>query len=261
MREPLLHFILLGIAIFALHRLVAEDGGAVEITPEQVAVAERDFARRTGRQPDERERAVILDGLIEEEVLVAEGAALSLAEGDEVLRRRLIARMRLLLASTAPAQPDDDDLAALLAAHPERYVRPDTVTFRHVFIDAARHVSPATTLRHVEARLLAGEPEEALGDPFLHGRRMVSADAADIAGMLGADFAAEVLRLPAGEWLPVRSSFGEHLVYIEAHHPSRPQTLEEARAALTADWQRDSRAAAEAEALAAIRARYRVITP
>ena len=53
--------------------------------------------------------------LIEDEILYREGQSLSLAEGDPVLKRRMIAQMRLLMASAAPPHPDDAALEDLLA--------------------------------------------------------------------------------------------------------------------------------------------------
>ena len=261
MRDPLLHFILIGIAIFALHRLLRSDVQTVEITQTMVASAEAEFVRRTGRAPGEAEQVQLVAQLVEEEILVREGQALSLSEGDAVLRRRLITRMRLLLASTAPPLPTDDDLAALLAAHPERYTRAPAVTFRHVFLDAARHPVLSDATRRVASALQAGIAPESLGDPFLHGRTMAAADEAAIAEKLGVDFAAGVLELPAEAWRPVRSGYGEHLVFVEHHHPARTATLAEARTALAADWQEAARSEAEATALAVIRARYRVVLP
>ena len=186
MRDPLLHFILIGIAIFALHRLLRSDVQTVEITQTMVASAQADFVRRTGRTPGAAEQEQLVAQLVEEEILVREGQALSLSEGDAVLRRRLITRMRLLLASTAPPLPTDDDLAALLAARPERYTRPPTVTFQHVFLDSARHSALSDAARHVVSALQAGAAPESLGDPFLHGRAMTAADEAAIAEKLGA---------------------------------------------------------------------------
>ena len=114
MRDPLLHFILLGLVIFGLHRLWGTDPATVRVTAEMVAAAEADFTRRTGRAPGDTEREVLLSQLIEEEVLYREGQALSLAEGDAVLRRRVITKMRLLMASTATPQPTDAELAAAI---------------------------------------------------------------------------------------------------------------------------------------------------
>jgi len=260
MRDPLLHFILMGIAIFGLHRLWREDTVTVQITAGMVAAAEDEFSQRVGRAPEEDERSQILAQLIDEEVLYREGQSLSLAEGDPVLRRRMIAQMRLLMASTAPPHPGDAELAAVLAAHPERYTRPPTYTLQHVFLDAARHPDLDEAVRRAQAELEAGVEPARVGDPFLHGRQM-TADEPALTARFGEDFAAEVPTLPGGEWLPVRSRYGGHLVIIHASTPARPARLDEVRAALTADWQEQARADAEAAALAAIRARYRIRLP
>ena len=260
MRDPLLHFILMGIAIFGLHRLWREDTVTVRVTAEMVAAAEDDFSQRFGRAPEDDERAQILAQLIDEEVLYREGQALSLAEGDPVLRRRLIAQMRLLMASAAPRHPSEAELEAMLAAHPERYTRPPTRTLEHVFLDAARHAELTAAVQGAEAALRAGADPASVGDPFLHGRQM-TADEAALAARFGQSFAAQAFTLPLGEWLLVHSRYGAHWVYVESVTPARPASLDEARAALLADWQEQARADAEEAAMASIRARYRVQLP
>lgn len=260
MRDPLLHFILLGIAIFGLHWLWSEDAVTVQITTGMVAAAEEEFSSRVGHTPGDDERAQILVQLIEDEILYREGQSLSLAEGDPVLKRRMIAQMRLLMASAAPPHPDDAALEDLLAAHPERYMRPTTRTLEHVFLDAARHDDLGEAVTRAEAALSAGAEPASVGDPFLHGRQM-TADESSLAARFGERFAAEALALPLGEWLPVRSRYGGHLVYIEAATPARRARLDEARTALIVDWQAQARVDAEAAAMAAIRARYRVKLP
>ena len=261
MREPLLHFLLIGALLFGLHRMWSGEGSTVEISSSAVSAQEADFTRRTGSPPDATERALILEAMVEEEILYREGRSLSLEAGDPILRRRVVARMRLLMAATAPAEPTDDDLRALLAQAPERYTRPPRLSLVHVFLDASRHPSLPDAQRRVEAMLLAGADPIGLGDPFLHGRTFTDTDEAALAERFGTDFAAEVIALSAGEWWPVRSRYGEHLVWIEAHEPARPATLSQARQALTADWTRVARQQAEDEAMAAIRARYSVSTP
>ena len=69
------------------------------------------------------------------------------------------------------------------------------------------------------------------------------------------------MALGEGEWWPVDSRYGPHLVWITESEPARAATVDEARGALTADWQAQARQEAEAAALAAIRSRYTVIAP
>ena len=141
---------------------------------------------------------MLLSQLIEEEVLYREGQALSLAEGDAVLRRRVITKMRLLMASTATPQPTDAELAALLAAQPGRYALPARLSLRHVFLDAARLPDLDAALRRAEAELLAGADPGTVGQPFLHGHTLTGADEEHLGEIFGADFAAEVMALGEG---------------------------------------------------------------
>ena len=92
-REPLLHFLLLGAAIFIVHRLVS--GGADE-EPERIVVTRGDIQSmvtglsRTWQRPPTREE---LDGLIQdrvrEEVYYREALAMGLDRDDTIIRRRL----------------------------------------------------------------------------------------------------------------------------------------------------------------------------
>src|SRR6185437_1382394 len=82
------------------------------------------------------------DRYVREEALFREASAMGLAEGDYVIRRRLVQKMLYLLDDTATESfaPSDATLLSYYHAHEDRYRDAPTMTFTHVFVDdAATH--------------------------------------------------------------------------------------------------------------------------
>jgi hypothetical protein len=119
LRDPLVHFFVLGAAIFGLFAMVDD-------TPPPVAanllVIEEDDARRLAaefeatwrRPPTVAELDYMIGQTVREEVYVREALALGLDADDAVIRRRLQTKMEFLTESGAEAlAPDEAALAAL----------------------------------------------------------------------------------------------------------------------------------------------------
>ncbi len=125
-REPVLHFILLGVVIFAVNGAMSgPDETGVQIPDSTRAALVAEFERQTGRAPDLEEQAALVDRWIDEELLFREGRRLGLDRGDPVVRRRIIDRMRALQRTMYPVPlPDDAVLEAWLAERADRYVLP-----------------------------------------------------------------------------------------------------------------------------------------
>lgn len=264
LREPLLHFVVLGAIVFALAEWHARDRGdaaVIVLGPEELAGLRADFTRRTGRPPTPEDEGALVDRFVNDEMLVREALALGLDRGDVIVRRRLLQKMEFLLDARADATPPtDEDLRALRDAHPDRYRAPARLDLEHVFVDATRHGDAAARLAAgIADQLAAGSDPAPLGDPFLRGRRLRAQSRQDLALVFGTAFADAVAPLVVGAWSPpIRSTYGLHLVRVlgrvEAHMPE----LADIEATLRLDWQEERRAAARREAIRELRARYTV---
>src|SRR4051794_18081569 len=93
LREPLLHFLLLGTAVFVAYSLVAKpssDGpGKIVISQGQVAAMAEGFARTWRRPPTGEEIEGLIKERVQEEVYCREAMALGLDKDDNIIRRRL----------------------------------------------------------------------------------------------------------------------------------------------------------------------------
>ncbi|MFI5364926.1 MAG: peptidyl-prolyl cis-trans isomerase [Candidatus Binatia bacterium] len=261
LREPLLHFVVLGVAVFALHRWVAPPGMSrrIELTDDVIHGLRQDHLRRYGTVPTAAEEAAIIQQFVDNEVLYREALALGLDRGDIVVRRRLVQKMEFLTEDLEPIpEPTDAVLQAYLDAHAEPYAIAARVALTHVFISTDRHADHAAAdAAQLRQQLLAGADPAALGDPFLRGRDFAASTQAELSAVFGAAFAAQVMSLPVGSWSePVRSSYGWHLVRVTARADGYAPNLAEVRAAVDRDWREERRSELNRLALARLRRRY-----
>lgn len=262
-REPLVHFVALGIVLFALHRAVAP--AAPTSTIAVTTAMQRGFAqehlRRHGRLPTPEELRALVDRYVETEVMLREALALGLDRGDVIVRRRLVQKMEFLnQASAEHPAPTDADLAAFLDRHTDRYQLASRTTLEHVFVSLQQHPNDAEAVAaELAERIAAGEDPARLGDPFLRGRVFRNETEGELAGIFGPELARRVQSAPPDTWVgPYRSSLGVHLVRVTERSGGRRATVDEVRRELERDWDEEARAAAARAALAGLRARYDV---
>ncbi|MBI3782367.1 MAG: peptidyl-prolyl cis-trans isomerase [Deltaproteobacteria bacterium] len=261
LREPLLHFVVLGAAIFLAQHWATRAPRRIELSPAVVTGLRQDFYRRTGAQPTAVEEAALVQRYIDSEVLYREALALGLDRGDVIVRRRLEQKMEFVLENrNAPPDPTDAELQAFLEAHGERYPVPARFSFKHVFLSADRHAGAEEVLAiDLRRKLAAGADDAAIGDPFLHGASFSGRSPTEIASLFGESFARQLDALAVGIWSePIRSSYGVHLVRIEARSAPGVAVLGSVRDRVVQDWEEDERVKARDRGLAELRQRYAV---
>lgn len=215
------------------------------------------------------ERQAIIRDYVQEEALYRDALALKLDRSDYVVRRRLVQTMKYLVESeiaAAPQTPDEAQLAAYYAAHRERYSVPAQLTFTHIFFDGARGTDVARrraleTLAQLNTAAGKSEQTRQRGDRFPYYANYTGESQELVTAHFGPAMADQLFRAApdSTHWQgPLVSRLGVHLVLLSARTPARNPELQEIRAALTADWQRDTTQAALASRLRAMLASYRV---
>ena len=267
-REPLLHFLLLGAALFALHRWASEPAGEaaseIVVSRGRIASLEQPFAQTWQRSPTEAE----LDGLIEDhirdEVLYREAVALGLDRDDTVVRRRLRQKLEFLFEDRSlEGEATEPELARHLQENAADYRVESRLSFSQVFLDPGKR---GADLEADAARILVAlrrAPADADpvtgGDSLMLSPRYENASTSELVRLFGADFELALRDAPLGAWFgPVTSGYGAHLVRVEAREAARTPELAEVREAVARDLEarhRQSRLDAQYRAL---RDRYRI---
>lgn len=254
LHEPLLHFVLLGAAIFAAHSLVSQRSGGepgnIVISADQVTAIELGFTRTWHRPPTREELAGLLRDRVREEVYYREAIALGLDQDDTIIRRRLRQKLEFLTDDVvAEAQPTDAELNAYLAAHPDSFRVSREFTFSQAYLNPDKH---GEYLVRDTAVLLArlndagGKADvSALGDAFLLGHTFAAVTAVELATQFGEQFAAQLAEVSPGQWRgPVESGYGVHLVLVSDRTEGRVPRLDEVRDAVAREWNNARRLAA-----------------
>lgn len=266
-REPLLHFLFLGALIFALNAWRAKQRPAdaaaprIEVTAAVIERLRAAFERQFGKAPDAEELRAQVTAHIREEVFCREALALGLDRDDTIVRRRLAQMMEFLTGDIAGAsEPADAVVREFFEKNAARYAKAGRVSFRHVYFKKEKR-GAGTEAAAIEAlgALAKGASDETMGDPFLHGFEFVERERDDVIAAFGREFAEKLAALPTGEWSgPVESSYGLHLVRVEARMEPRAVKFDEVRETVLRDFHDERRRIANDEVFEKLRERYQV---
>ena len=232
-REPLVHFLVLGGLLFAFFEW--QGGGAgpgstrISITPGLVAHLATGFAKTWQRPPTDQELKGLIDEYVKEEIAAREATVMGLDRDDTVIRRRLRQKMEFLAEDAVDATlPSDAELQAWLEKHPDAFRVEPQIALRQVYLSAKRRgASAAEEAQKLLARLRAAGPEakiDALGDATMLPRELRLGPLSEVARAFGTEFAASTDAIEPGQWTgPVESSYGLHLVLVsERVTPASP---------------------------------------
>ena len=245
LREPLVHFLLLGAGIFAAYTLLAgpenRTPGAIVVTQARIENLSATFSRVRSRPPTADELNGLIRDYVREEAAVREAAALGLDRDDTVIRRRLRQKLEFIADDlAATTEPTDEELKAFLAAHPDLFTAEPRVTFRQIYLKPER----GARLSQDAARLLAQLRQSnavgdvsSLGDPIMLEERYEATTLRDVAKLFGESFAARLDATPAGRWEgPIESGYGLHLVLISERRAGRLPEFEAVRDVVRREW-------------------------
>src|SRR5262245_42337316 len=144
LKEPLLHFAVLGLGLFALYRLVVgeapEVGEEIVVDAPRVAALAQGFERSWRRPPSAEELDGLVESYVRDEVVYREGLARGLDRDDSVIRSRILLKMEVL-GELPEADIADADLQLWLDANAERYAMPARYDVRQIYFDSVRRGS------------------------------------------------------------------------------------------------------------------------
>ena len=245
MREPLVHFLLLGALIFGAFKIISRETiepGMILITQGRIESLEIAFSRTWRRPPTASELEGLIRDYVREEVFAREAVALGLDKDDTIIRRRLRQKLEFVSEDVAAhAEPTDEQLRAYLKEHADAFRGDRRFTFRQVYLNPQQR---GTNLRRDALQLLAqlrrsgGQTDiSALGDSLMLENEFKGIAAAEVVKQFGEPFGAALGEMAVGEWQgPTESGFGVHLVLMAERTDGSMPGLEDVRAAVRREW-------------------------
>jgi hypothetical protein len=217
-KEPLVHFLLIGAFLFLLFQLVNNSENDREIIIDQYDINElaAKWELQWGKQPTDTELSGLVESHLREEIFYREGMAMNIDHNDEIIRRRIARKMEFLSEGLAEAtKPTNEVLQDYYENNKENYRTSDLISFQHIFFSReSRSGSESDAEKCLQKKNFNSEQ----GDPFPFPLEFTNANNAAISKIFGSEFANSLSSSTKLGWQgPVKSGFGSHVVNIIEH--------------------------------------------
>lgn len=257
LREPLVHFLLIGALVFGVSTAidsVRRESLTIAVTPTVRQTIEEMFAEQNGRPPTQAELSPLLDAWVRNEVMYREALAMGLDKGDDMIRERIIHKMRVLVfgdVTIGAASPSE--LRAWFEKNRRRYDTPLRYSFLDLPVDGNdARIKAEAILRQI----VTGEEPEALRTRV---RAYVARNQEAVAATFGAGFVDHLRRLPLSEWSLLQGDGMWHVVRLDGIHEAEPVAFEAVEANVAVDWEQEQRRTLALRAVQDMNSRYNIL--
>lgn len=238
--EPLLQFMVLGAMIFAAHAAVTPavpKEKLIEVTPEvRQSIVDAFKSTHEGREPGPDEYGRLVDVWILNEITFREALTQGLDKGDEMIRDRIVHKMRLLIFNGVEVkEPTRAELEAWYEKRRAQYDVPETISFISVPFTGPNAEAQA---RETLEQIIAGtESDDVQNRALIFGERPRKS----LEPSFGTPFVEALVALPPGEWRVLPSKDGWNVVRLDAYAPGHATDLDEVAAQATLAWKDERR--------------------
>ena len=274
LREPLLQFILIGLVLFGVWRVVnpATDirgpANRIVLTEDDLRQAALVWIAQGRPAPTPEQMQNLIETKVREEVLYREALALGLDKDDTIVKRQLARKMEVRAEDVSKLdEPSSGELDAWYEKNKTRFAMPPRVSFRHVYFSPDRRGESVRADAERALAQLAGRPMHSpgaatAGDRFMFQDYYGDRSLDELAKAFGPPFARAIVGVKPGAWAgPIESGYGWHVVFVESSTPERIPAYEEIEADVKAAWLEDHREEVRTRMYEAMRAHYEVVLP
>jgi hypothetical protein len=255
-REPLLHFVLLGAVLFLADQVLAsraDDPHKIAVDAEVDRQAIATFTQARGHAPNDAELYALRRVWLDNEVLYREGIALGLDKGDSAIRERVIFKaLSVVDAGVKLPKVDESMLRAWFETHRDKYDEPSRFDFEEGVLAGNRTES---AVRGFVQGLNAGAPGEVEADLRVFTARPRN----NIEQSYGKEFVAALESAPAGEWQALPSKEGLRAIRLKSIAPAKPAEFQVVSAAVLQDWTDAVMSEQRSDAVRALTRKYRIV--
>ena len=269
LQEPLLHFVLIGAALFALFYQVADPESVAD---NRIVISEADidrlitlYERKLQRLPTPQELNGLVEAQVREEVLYREALAMGLDQDDTIVRRRMAQKIEFMFNDLVDAaDPTDEELEQFLRDHSDKFMESARTSFTHIYLNADKRDQTAEAdaqqlLETLNSNQGVINPA-ATGDNFMFGYTFENQSDHQVSRIFGNDFTQSLVNLKTNTWQgPVVSGYGLHLVYITERKQAWLPPLSDIRDTVLFELLAERRKSANMQFYETLRERYDII--
>jgi peptidyl-prolyl cis-trans isomerase C len=273
LREPLLHFMVLGAVLFVGYAYLkpdtkAESSYEIALTLEELAQLQMLYEAQWRRSLTPEEFSAMVENKVRQEILYREALAMGLDKNDEIVKRRMAQKMQFIAEDLAAAEePGTEELRAWYAENSDKFSMPKRLSFRHLYFSpdsrgAQAYDDAVSSLAKLDGQPVDSQLAETLADRFMYQDYYADQTSISLAKEFGPQFAVAVAALTPGSWQgPIESGYGWHLVYVDSLVPGRVPAFEEIERDVKTAWLGVQKEIAWQKAYKEMRAKYAVLLP
>jgi len=252
LKEPLVHFLLLGALLFLLYSFLNKDGENTEDYTIHIAKSDiqrlvKAYEKNWSISPDSATLQLLIDEEIKTEMLYREALRMNLDHNDEIIRRRLKQKYEFLVKDLVSLeQPSEQVLQTFHQEHPQIYQQAKTLSFSQIYFSPDKRNTPQADARSFYEQVNQ-QPEpsamDALGDSFHLQTYFAQKDQDAIRQAFGKQFADALFEVNQIGWLPpIESGYGYHVVWVHQLNAATLLPYEQIKENVFLDWQQQQQA-------------------
>ncbi len=259
LKSPILHFMLLGIAAFVAYNLLKPpDRESITVTTQTINALVQQRESISRNPVTDKERRVILEGYIEDEILLREAYKRDFDKNDYRVRKRILNIMRSSLSEVIP-QPSVAQLRVFYDENKDRYLTSSSRSFEHIYFSFASAKLPDKPERFIR-QLQEKDDITGLGEFSVAGNQFSKSTFQTTAITFGKPFAQMVFKMPLNQWRgPIESFRGIHYVRVTAEHEPQLPPFEQMESYLRQDYLLRKTRESQVKKIDELRKNYKVI--
>ena len=253
LREPLLHFLVLGGLLFAADHFISgrgDDPRVIVVGAQVDNEARQVFKNARGREPSGEELKALRQVWLDNEVLYREGLALRLDKGDTAIRERVIFKALSVVDANVKLPPYDDKLLrGWFEQRRAKYDEPARYDFQEAILAGDNSES---AMRAFVTALNSGAPGDAkAGLRVFKGRPQTN-----IVQSYGEAFANALQHVHSSEWQALPTRDGWRAIKLDAVTQAKPADFATLRGVVFQDWTDATMAEQRTAAVRALAGKY-----
>jgi hypothetical protein len=247
-KEPLVHFLLLGVFIYWLSTfssLMVEEQ-TIFVSPGKIKQLEILYKKTWQRSSTQQELENVVNEYVLEQAAYLEGVRLGLDKNDIVITRRIRQKIDFI-AEESVKRPTvtEQILNDYLSSHAEIFRQESLFTFKQVFFDEKKQGQQLNNNLQQSLVRLTNQPEAditALGNASFLALNYKSITQSQVERLFGQHFSKQLASTQMKTWLgPIRSGYGLHLVYLVKKDTGKLPQLSEVRQKVLREWENEQR--------------------